>query len=597
MILNFGYFCQVKKKKIFNLSIFKRLVSYAKPYKRLVILSFLTTITLSLVSPLRPALIGKMVDNYIVKTPNENALLLWTFIIAGILLLEGILFFGRAYWSNLLAQNIIKDMRRKLFKKIISFKMKYFDKTPVGALVTRVVSDLEAITDVFSSGLIEIIGNIISLVFILILMFYSNWQLSLMTLIPIPLLLITTKIFARAMKNSFQLERKQVTKLNTFVQERINGMSLVQLFNRQEKEAEEFTKINKGHRKAHLNAIWANSIFFPAVELLSSLSIAFLLVWGALIAGGKSNVEMKLMFGQIIAFTLWIYQLYRPIRMLADKFNILQRGMVRAERIFQILSLDDHIQDEGKEENTNFNDVIAFKEVSFAYKEPEFVLKNLSFSINPGEMIAFVGATGAGKTSIVNLMARFYDYQKGDILIGSTSINDIPLKTLRKNISIVLQDVFLFSDTIHNNITLGDQSISREQVVNAAKAVGAFNFINALPGGFDFSIGERGAVLSVGQRQLLSFIRSYLYNPHILILDEATSSIDSESEQLIQHATSKLTKGRTSIVIAHRLSTVKSADKIIVLEKGEILEIGSHKELLQNDNSYYKKLYNKQFVL
>jgi len=597
MILNFGYFCQVKKKKIFNLSIFKRLVSYAKPYKRLVILSFLTTITLSLVSPLRPALIGKMVDNYIVKTPNENALLLWTFIIAGILLLEGILFFGRAYWSNLLAQNIIKDMRRKLFKKIISFKMKYFDKTPVGALVTRVVSDLEAITDVFSSGLIEIIGNIISLVFILILMFYSNWQLSLMTLIPIPLLLITTKIFARAMKNSFQLERKQVTKLNTFVQERINGMSLVQLFNRQEKEAEEFTKINKGHRKAHLNAIWANSIFFPAVELLSSLSIAFLLVWGALIAGGKSNIEMKLMFGQIIAFTLWIYQLYRPIRMLADKFNILQRGMVRAERIFQILSLDDHIQDEGKEENTNFNDVIAFKEVSFAYKEPEFVLKNLSFSINPGEMIAFVGATGAGKTSIVNLMARFYDYQKGDILIGSTSINDIPLKTLRKNISIVLQDVFLFSDTIHNNITLGDQSISREQVVNAAKAVGAFNFINALPGGFDFSIGERGAVLSVGQRQLLSFIRSYLYNPHILILDEATSSIDSESEQLIQHATSKLTKGRTSIVIAHRLSTVKSADKIIVLEKGEILEIGSHKELLQNDNSYYKKLYNKQFVL
>ena len=597
MILNFGYFCQVKKKKIFNLSIFKRLVSYAKPYKRLVILSFLTTITLSLVSPLRPALIGKMVDNYIVKTQNENALLLWTFIIAGILLLEGILFFGRAYWSNLLAQNIIKDMRRKLFKKIISFKMKYFDKTPVGALVTRVVSDLEAITDVFSSGLIEIIGNIISLVFILILMFYSNWQLSLMTLIPIPLLLITTKIFARAMKKSFQLERKQVTKLNTFVQERINGMSLVQLFNRQEKEAEEFTKINKGHRKAHLNAIWANSIFFPAVELLSSLSIAFLLVWGALIAGGKSNIEMKLMFGQIIAFTLWIYQLYRPIRMLADKFNILQRGMVRAERIFQILSLDDHIQDEGKEENTNFNDVIAFKEVSFAYKEPEFVLKNLSFSINPGEMIAFVGATGAGKTSIVNLMARFYDYQKGDILIGSTSINDIPLKTLRKNISIVLQDVFLFSDTIHNNITLGDQSISREQVVNAAKAVGAFNFINALPGGFDFSIGERGAVLSVGQRQLLSFIRSYLYNPHILILDEATSSIDSESEQLIQHATSKLTKGRTSIVIAHRLSTVKSADKIIVLEKGEILEIGSHKELLQNDNSYYKKLYNKQFVL
>lgn len=587
----------MKKKKLFNYSIFRRLIDYAKPYKSLVFLSFISTISLSLLSPLRPAIIGYMVDSFIVKEHNNTALLNWSLIVAAILVVEGILFFSRAYWSNLLAQNIIKDIRTRLFQKITSFKMRYFDKTPVGALVTRVVSDLEAVTDVFSSGLIEIIGNLISLTFILTLMFFANWQLSLMTLIPIPILLITTRLFARAMKNSFKMERKQVTRLNTFVQERINGMGLVQIFNRQQKEALQFKEINKKHRQAHLNAVWANSIFFPAVELLSSLSIAFLLIWGALMVEGKTNHDIKLMYGQIIAFTLWIYQLYRPIRMLADKFNILQRGMVRAERIFEIINLENNIQDNGTVKNANFDDKISFDNVSFAYKDSDYVIKNLSFSIKAGEMVAFVGATGAGKTTIVNLMARFYDYTHGEILIGQTPIKKIPLKHLRRNISIVLQDVFLFSDSIHNNITLGNKSISREKVIEASKAVGAFEFINSLPGGFDFKVGERGTVLSVGQRQLLSFIRAYLYNPHILILDEATSSIDSESEILIQHATAKLTKGRTSIVIAHRLSTIKSADKIIVLEHGEIKEIGSHKELIQKERSYYRKLYDKQFAL
>ncbi len=383
----------MKKKKLFNYSIFRRLIDYAKPYKSLVFLSFISTISLSLLSPLRPAIIGYMVDSFIVKEHNNTALLNWSLIVAAILVVEGILFFSRAYWSNLLAQNIIKDIRTRLFQKITSFKMRYFDKTPVGALVTRVVSDLEAVTDVFSSGLIEIIGNLISLTFILTLMFFANWQLSLMTLIPIPILLITTRLFARAMKNSFKMERKQVTRLNTFVQERINGMGLVQIFNRQQKEALQFKEINKKHRQAHLNAVWANSIFFPAVELLSSLSIAFLLIWGALMVEGKTNHDIKLMYGQIIAFTLWIYQLYRPIRMLADKFNILQRGMVRAERIFEIINLENNIQDNGTVKNANFDDKISFDNVSFAYKDSDYVIKNLSFSIKAGEMVAFVGAT------------------------------------------------------------------------------------------------------------------------------------------------------------------------------------------------------------
>lgn len=517
-------------------------------------------------------------------------------VIIGILFIEGLLHLGRAYWSNLLAQNIIKDLRKNLFKKIVSFRIRFFDKTPVGALVTRVVSDLEAITDVFSSGIIEITGNIISLVFILTLMFSTNWELSLMTLIPIPILLITTKIFAKAMKKSFQLERKQVTKLNTFVQERINGMGIVQIFNRQEKEFENFEKINAGHKKAHINAVWANSIFFPAVEMLSSLSIAFLLVWGALQVSDQNEQEIAMMYGQIIAFTLWIYQLYRPIRMLADKFNVLQRGLVRAERIFEIINTNDHLEQGGKV-NVDFGQTIKFKDVSFAYKEPNEVIKNINFDIKPGEMVAFVGATGAGKTTIANLMARFYDYSKGTIYIGKTSLKEISLIELRKNISIVLQDVILFSDSIHNNITLGDESISRKKVEEAATAVGAIDFINSLPNGFDFNIGERGSILSIGQRQLLSFIRAYIYNPHILILDEATSSIDSESEKLIQHATKKLTSGRTSIVIAHRLSTISRADKIIVMEHGEIIEMGSHNELLRNTNGHYKKLYDKQFTL
>ena len=536
-----------------------------------------------------------MVDSYIIKSQNKEALVNWILIILGLLVLEGFFQLIGSYFSNLLAQSVIHDIRKKLFNHILSFRMKYFDQTPVGALVTRVVSDLEAVTEVFSSGLMEIAGDLISLIFVLTLMFTTNWELSLMTLVPIPILIFATRIFAKAMRSSFQLERQQVTRLNTFVQERLTGMSLVQLFNRQTKEFEQFQEINKGHRQAHINAVWANSIFFPVVEILSSLSIAFLLVWGALQIAGKSALEIKAMYGQIIAFTLWIHQLYRPIRQLADKFNVLQRGTVRAERIFEIIDLEEHIQTEGKNTEVDFNQSISFKNVSFYYKEKDYVLRNIDLVIQPSEMVAFVGATGAGKSTIVNLLGRFYEYQEGEIFIGDVDIKEIELGLLRKNIAIVLQDVFLFSDSIHNNITLGNELIDRDQVVMAAKAVGAHDFIQKLPDGYDYVIGERGGVLSVGQRQLIAFIRAYIYNPHILILDEATSSVDNESEELIQKATERLTEGRTSIVIAHRLSTIQKADKIVVLEKGMIVEVGTHTSLLKRDG-YYRKLYDMQFV-
>lgn len=584
----------MSEKATINISIFKRLVSYLKPYKKLFILALIFTVLLAGLGPFRPAIIGMMVDEYIIKSKNGEMLLFWTLIIIGMLIIEGLFQFINSYLSNLIAQSVIRDIRQKLFGHILSFRMRYFDKTPVGALVTRVVSDLEAITEVFSAGLMEIAADLLSLIIIVFLMFYSSWELAIMTIIPIPLLIIATRIFARAMRDSFHLERLQVTKLNTFVQERLTGMAIVQMFNKQKQEAKNFEEINKGHRQAHVNAVWANSIFFPVVELLSSLSIALLLVWGALKAGGRTEAEVSVMYREIFSFTLWVQMLFRPIRQLADKFNILQRGTVRAERVFEILDLEDNIQNQGDITNCDFNQTIYFKEVSFAYQDEDWVLKNIDLEIQAGSTVAFVGATGAGKSTIVNLLGRFYEFQKGEIFIGKTNILDIELDYLRKNIAIVLQDVFLFSDSIHNNITLGDPTITREKVIEAAKSVDADDFIQSLPGGYDYQVGERGGVLSVGQRQLLSFIRACVYNPHILILDEATSSVDNESEAMIQKATMELTKGRTSIVIAHRLSTIQNADKIIVLDKGEIKEMGSHSELI-NQNGYYRKLYDMQF--
>jgi ATP-binding cassette subfamily B protein len=479
-------------------------------------------------------------------------------------------------------------------KHIMSFNIRYFDKTPVGTHVTRLVADLEAITDVFAAGMMAIIGDLLMLIFIVAWMFALDWSLALLTLLPIPILIFATRIFAGAVRKSFEQEREQVTRLNNFVNERLTGMSIVQLFNRQKEEYKQFEEINKKHRQAHFNAIWAYSIFFPIVEILSTLSVALLLVWCSVFVHENAVGDIEGKHGTIFGFVLWIYMLYRPIRQLADKFNTLQRGTVRAERVFQELDREQHIQNDGTDSSVNFSSDIHFKDVYFAYNDDDWVLQDLNLTIETGSTVAFVGATGAGKTSIVNLIGRFYEFQKGTISFGEVSITDIELSHLRRNVAFVLQDVFLFSDTIHSNITLNDASITREQVIEASKAVGAHGFISQLPNGYDYEVGERGGVLSVGQRQLLSFIRAYVYNPSILILDEATSSVDMESEILIQEATDKITKGRTSIVIAHRLSTIQNADKIVVLDKGKIVEVGDHQELL-TQQGYYRRLYDLQF--
>lgn len=583
------------KKSKLNVAVFKRLLAYWKTYKSLFFITVLCTVVLAALGPFRPWLIGSVVQEYIVPDHKDaDQLLFWTFIIVGMLLFEGALQFVSTYFANLFAQSIIRDIRQNLMRHIMTFRIKYFDRTPVGSLVTRLISDLEAITEAFSAGFIAMIGDLLMIVFVIIGMFLIDWQLAVLTLIPIPFLIIATRVFARVVRGTQIQESEQVTKLNNFVNERLTGMSIVQLFNRQKREEQAFDLINQDHRQAHVNAVWAYSIFFPIVEFLSSLSVALLLVWGAIAVQGRTSDQIEEMYGTIFAFILWIYMLYRPIRQLADKFNILQRGTVRAERVFEILDKEDHIQNEGSMNQCNFDQTIHFKDLYFAYNNEDWVLQNINLDIESGSTVAFVGATGAGKSSIVNLIGRFYEFQKGEIRFGETDINDIELSYLRKNVAIVLQDVFLFSDSILNNITLNDPNIGRDQVIEASKAVGAHEFIMKLPNGYDYEVGERGGVLSVGQRQLLSFIRAYVYNPHVLILDEATSSVDSESELMIQNATDRLTKGRTSIVIAHRLSTIQNADKIIVLEKGEIKEQGSHLELLEY-KGYYRNLHDMQF--
>ena len=573
---------------------FFRLIAFVRPYKKLFVFALVAVITLSVLGPLRPYLIGKAVDQFIVKEQNSSKLMVALLGVLGILLIETVVIWASAYTSNLLAQSVIRDLRTRVFNKVLSFKTRYFDKTPVGSLVTRVVSDVESISEVFSAGLMEIFGDLLSLIAILGFMFWVDWRLSLLTLIPIPILIFATRIFAKAMKKSFQSERTQVSRLNTFVQEHLMGMSLIQLFAHEEKEAMAFKSINEKHRDAHISAVWANSIFFPVVELLSSLSIAFLLVWGAMMVEGKSQQQLTQLYGEIIAFTLWINQLYRPIRQLADKFNIFQRGVVRAERLFEILDEEEEVEPNDEHPTTFSNGDIEFHNVSFSYSSDTPLLSAFNLLIPAGKTTAFVGATGSGKTTIINLIGRFYEINSGKITINGIDLNQLNRSEINKHIGFVLQDVFLFSDTIHNNITLGNPAITREQVVMAAKQIGAHEFIMKIPKNYDYVIGERGGVLSVGQRQLLAFIRAMVYEPVILILDEATSSIDSESEILIQKAIAEVTKNRTSIIIAHRLSTIQQADQIHVMEKGQIIQTGTHSTLLSVEGTY-KTLFEKQF--
>lgn len=574
--------------KAFDTLLFKRIMTYVKPYKGMFYTTVFLVIALALISLIRPILIQIMVDDHIINK-DEPGLFLMTIFLVVSLFLESILQYFFTLLGNLLGQNVIKDLRSQTFDKVIRFKLKYFDNTPIGQLVTRTVSDIETIAEMFSQGILVIIGDLLKIVAIISFMLYDNWDLALITLIPLPILFFITSIFKKVIKKAFQDVREQISKMNTFVQEHVTGMSIIQVFNREQVEMEAFSEINKKHRNAHIRTVWAYSVFFPAVEMLSALSIA-LLVW----YGFNEMTADYAKPGQIFSFTLFVYMLYRPIRQLADRFNTFQMGMVSSERVFKVLDTESQIPNTGQLNTKDLKGNITFNNVSFAYNEEDWVLKNISFKVNKGESLALVGATGAGKSSIINLLGRYYEINKGEILIDDTNINNIELNDLRQYMAIVLQDVFLFSDTIMNNITLFSKSITEDEVMEAAKKVGAHDFISKLPGGYQYNVKERGALLSVGQRQLISFIRAYVHQPQVLILDEATSSIDSESEALIQHATDVLTKERTSIIVAHRLSTIKNADKILVIDKGEIVEKGNHFELLEI-NGHYKKLYDYQF--
>lgn len=591
---------------VFSFPVFRRLLGMTRPYKRTLGISIFLTIILALLAPARPLLIQYTVDNFII-IPDAKGLLSFTLLMIGLLFLQSFIQYYHTFLTNWLGQSIIKDLRVKLFRHISKLRLKYFDNTPIGALVTRTISDLETIADIFSEGLISIVGDLLQLFVILIVMFYLDWRLALISLSTIPFLLVATKIFQQGIRTAFREVRTQVAALNTFIQEHITGMNIVQVFNREEEEMKRFSAINKKHMKAHIHSVWYYSIFFPVVELLTATSIGLLVWWGS-----HSVLDGEVSLGSVIAFIMFINMLFRPIRELADKFNTLQMGMVSGERVFRVLDTSEFIPDDGIDDLKTVNGDLEFKNVWFSYKDhesndsfltsdlsvntsdEEWVLKDLSFSISAGKTLALVGATGAGKSSIVNLIGRLYEFQKGKIILDGKDIRTIKLQSLRSNIGIVLQDVFLFSDTIANNISLKDPSISREQIVAAAKSVGAHKFIERLPDGYDFNVMERGAMLSTGQRQLISFIRAYVYNPAILILDEATSSIDHESEELIQEATTLLTRNRTSIIIAHRLATIQNADKIIVMEKGKAVEIGSHQELLKI-GGLYKQLYEIQF--
>ncbi len=573
---------------IIDFQVLKQIFRFVRPYiGRFYLLVFLT-FALAVLAPVQPYLIQLTVDNNI-ATGDYQGLIDMILILVGVLVLQAIVMYFHTYLSGWLGQYIIRDIRTALYDHLLKLRLKFFDRTPIGRLVTRNISDIETLADVFSEGLAAMIGDLLQLVFILALMFYTDVKLTIVVLCTLPFLLGTTYVFKEKIKVSFNNVRNAVANLNSFVQEHITGMSIVQIFNSEKEEHKKFIAINEEHKKAHMKSILYYSIYFPVAEVIQAAGIG-LVVW----FGASHVIQDELTLGVLIAFIMYIQMFFRPIRMIADRYNTLQMGIVSSDRILKLLDNKEHIIGEGQYKPAEIKGNVQFKNVWFAYDKEDYVLKDISFDVKAGETIALVGATGAGKSSVINLLSRFYDINKGEICVDGVNIQEYDLAMLRKNIGVVLQDVFLFSDTIEQNITLGNSSITQEQVMYAAELVGAKRFIERLPGGLSYNVMERGSTLSVGQRQLISFVRAIVYDPKIIVLDEATSSVDSETEAMIQNAIERMMNGRTSIVIAHRLSTIQNADKIIVLDKGEIKEQGKHDELLQL-NGYYTQLHNMQY--
>lgn len=588
-----------KKNNTIDFNLLKRILSYSKPYKLLFVLAISLTLILATTAIIRPLLINKMLNcvgvtdindsDYIPDIEKMGYINQMGFILIAVLLLESILQFSNIYVTNLLGQNIVKDLRMQVYAHILKLKNTYFDNTPVGMLVTRAISDIESLSDVFSQGFIVICGDLLMLLVFISVMLFKNWALALVTFSTIPLLLIATNLFKNGIKKTFTDVRNAVSALNTFTNEHLTGMRIVQLFNREKVEYEKFKEINQKHKMANIRSIWYYSIFFPVVDILSAISIA-LLVW---FAGIKSNTyHIKL--GDLTFFIMMINMMFRPIRMLADRLNTLQMGIVSSERVFKILDTTEIIEDKGTSPIKDINGEIEFKQVWFAYKDDNYILRDISFKVQKGETIAIIGATGAGKSSIINLLSRFYEINNGQILIDNKDIKSYPLQDLRKSVGVVLQDVFLFNDTILNNITLHNPAISYDDVVTAAKKIGIHEFIEALPQSYQYQVKERGTMLSAGQRQLIAFVRAYVYNPPIFILDEATSSIDPETEKLIQKASIELAKNRTSIIIAHRLTTISHVNKIMVMDKGQIIEYDDANTLRQKVDGIYSKMLELQ---
>lgn len=565
---------------------------YAQPYKSKMFWVVVSVVTLAIFAALRPYMVKNVVDVY-VEAKDLNGLVFYVVLMAAVLMLEVGSQFFFTYIANWLGQNIIKDIRTELFNKIMKFRLSYFDNEPVGRLITRTVSDIENIASIFSQGLFMIIGDVLKMVVVLGIMVWMNWKLTLIVVVAMPVLLYATRIFQKHMKTAFEEVRLQVANLNTFIQERLTGMKIVQLFNREQVEYENFKKINQKHNDAWQKNILYNSIFFPIADIVSSVTLGCVIIYGGFSIVEGDHVTTT---GDLFGYTMMISMLFNPLRQIADKFNVMQMGIVAADRVFEIIDRNDLIQDEGKLTAPVFKGAIEFKDVDFSYANGKKVLNGINLTIKAGQTVAIVGSSGAGKSTIINLLSRFYDIQSGTIAIDGMDIHDFTLSSLRDQIAVVLQDVFLFSDSILNNIILDDVQLSKEEVITAAKKIGINDFIEKLPGGYDYNVKERGVMLSSGQRQLIAFLRAYMSNPSILIMDEATSSIDSYSEELLQNAVEIITKGRTSIIIAHRLATIVNADLIVVMDQGKIIETGTHQQLLSKENGAYRNLYNSQYA-